>query len=66
MSKRKFVIVADEVSDKILNSVIILVISIVATVIFRDTTVWYVILTTIGFLIMWELVEIKYCLRRKM
>jgi hypothetical protein len=66
MSKRKFVIVADEASDKLVNSIIIIVISIVATAVFRDATVWYVILTTIGILMMWELIEIKHRLRRKM
>lgn len=66
MSKRKFVIVADETSDKLVNSIIIIVISIVATAIFGDVTVWYVILTAVGFLIMWELIEIKHRLRRKM
>lgn len=66
MSKRRIQIVADEASDKIVNSVIITMISIVAIVVFRDVTVWYVILTTVGTLIMWELIEIKHRLRRKM
>jgi len=66
MSKPKIVIADNEATDKFVNCVIIIVISIVATIVFRDNTVWYVILTTVGFLIMWELIEIKHRLRRKM
>jgi hypothetical protein len=66
MSKRKFVIVADEASDKIANGVIILAIGIASCVILRSPTAWYAILACIGMLIMWELIEIKHRLRRKM
>ncbi len=67
MSTSKYVDTSklDETSDKAVNSAIILVIGILACVILRSPTAWYAILSCIGMLIMWELIEIKHTLWKR-